>query len=102
MATKKASKTTRKADKDSTIFIGDKPFMNYVTAAMLQFNSGNKILTVKARGKHISRAVDVTEVLRNRFLSDVKVDSIEIGSEDVKSREGRDMKVSTIQINLKK
>ena len=92
----------KKKSDDSTIFIGDKPFMNYVTAAMLQFNSGNKELCMKARGKHISRAVDVTEVLRNRFMNDVKIDGIEIGSEDVKSREGKEMKVSTIKINLKK
>ncbi|MBR9679223.1 MAG: DNA-binding protein Alba [Nanoarchaeota archaeon] len=92
----------KKKSDDATIFIGDKPFMNYVTAAMLQFNSGNKEIFMKARGKHISRAVDVTEVLRNRFMNDVKVNNIEIGSEDVKSREGREMKVSTIKISLTK
>lgn len=92
----------KKSDEDSTIFIGNKAFMNYVTAAMLQFNSGSKTVFVKARGKYIGRAVDVAEVLRNKFLSDVKVDGIEIGSEDVKSRDGRDMKVSTIRIDLKK
>ena len=87
---------------NSTIFIGDKPFMNYVTATMLQFSTGNKVISIKARGRNISRAVDVAEVVRNRFMTDVKVDTIEIGSEDVKSREGREMKVSTIAINLKR
>ncbi len=93
------AKKEAKSD-NSTIYIGDKPFMNYVTATMLQFSSGNKAVEIKARGKNISRAVDVAEVVRNKFMTSVKVDAIDIGSEDVKSRDGREMKVSTIRINL--
>jgi archaea-specific DNA-binding protein len=50
------------------VFIGKKPLMAYATAVMMHFNSGSKQLTVKARGQSISHAVDVVEVVRNRFF----------------------------------
>lgn len=87
---------------DSVIFVGNKPFMNYVTAAVLQFNGGAKQVVFKARGKHISRCVDVVEVIKNKFLSDVKVDKIDIGSEEVENKEGRKLNVSTIEITVSK
>ena len=56
---------------DNTIFIWNKPFMNYVTAVVMQFTTKNaKTVIVKARGKFISRAVDVAEVAMKRFLKD--------------------------------
>ncbi|RLG18835.1 DNA-binding protein Alba [Nanoarchaeota archaeon] len=85
-----------------TIFVGKKPFMNYVTGVVLQFNSGAKKVLIKARGKYISRAVDVAEVTRNKFLKDVKLESIKIGSEEFDSPEGRKIRVSTIEIALSK
>ena len=89
-----------KKSSEGVILIGGKPFMNYVTAAVMQINNGTDKVLIKARGKHISRAVDVAEVIRNRFVSDLKVSGIEIGSEDVTNREGKDLKVSTIEIAL--
>jgi len=87
---------------DNTIFIGNKPFMNYVTAVVMQFttqNAGN--VFVKARGKFISRAVDVAEVASKRFLDgQAEVKDIKINSEGFKNNEGRDVRVSTIEINL--
>ena len=71
---------------DNNIFIWNKPFMNYVTAVVLQFNSGAKEVFVKARGKWISRAVDVVEVVRKRFMKDIEVDDINISSEKFKRR----------------
>ena len=89
--------------KDSNnIFIGGKPFMNYVTAVVMQFTTKNAPeVVIKARGKFISRAVDVAEVSAKRFLDNtVSVDSININSEDFKNREGRDVRVSTMEITL--
>ncbi|PIO00314.1 DNA-binding protein Alba [archaeon CG10_big_fil_rev_8_21_14_0_10_43_11] len=97
-----SKKTSEKKSADNIIYIGIKPFMNYVTAAMLQFNGGAEIITLKARGKNISRAVDVTEVLRNRFMNDVKINAITIGSEKLTSREGKNTNVSIIEIALTK
>ncbi len=89
---------------DNSIFIGNKPFMNYVTAVVMQFTTKNadKVI-VKGRGKFISRAVDVSEVVTKRFLSgQVGVEGIKTDSEDFKSSEGRDVRVSTIEITISK
>jgi DNA-binding protein len=82
------------------IFIGQKPLMSYVTAIVMGFNSGSKELTVKARGRMISQAVDVVEVCRRRFFADrLEVSDIKIGTE-VRGYEGQLRNVSTIEIQL--
>jgi archaea-specific DNA-binding protein len=89
---------------DNTIFIGEKPFMNYVTAIVMQFTTKNaKDITIKARGKFISRAVDVSEVASKRFLNDqVQLGNIKIDSEEFTNKEGKQVRVSTIEITLEK
>ena len=82
-----------------TVLIGSKPVMAYVTAVMMHFSSGSKKLTLKARGRAISTAVDVIEVSRRRFYRErLKITSISIGTEVI--GEGGDTRnVSTIEIN---
>jgi len=87
---------------DSVVFIGKKPFMNYVTGVVMQFNSGIKKVTIKARGKYISRAVDVAEVVRNRFVQDVNLDNIAIASEEFDGDDGKKIRISTIEVTLSK
>jgi DNA-binding protein len=89
---------------DNTIFIGGKPFMNYVTAVVMQFTAKNvPEIVIKARGKFISRAVDVAEVASKRFLEDkVSISNIKIDSEGFQNKEGRDVRVSIMEISLKK
>lgn len=89
---------------DNSIFIGGKPFMNYVTGVVMQFTTKNADeVIIKARGKFISRAVDVAEVASKRFLEGaVEVKDIKIDSEGFKSEEGRDVRVSTMEITLGK
>ena len=89
---------------DNSIFIGGKPFINYITGVVMQFTTrGTSEVVIKARGKFISRAVDVAEVARRRFLEDqVFVKEIKIGSEGFKNNEGRDVTVSNIEITLTK
>jgi len=89
---------------DNTIFIGSKSFMNYVTGVVMQFTTKNaKEVTVKARGKFISRAVDVAEVTAKRFLTDqIEVKDIKIDSEEFKNKEGKQVRVSTIEVILTK
>jgi DNA-binding protein len=91
-------------NEDNSIFVGEKPFMNYVTGVVIQFTTqGATEVIVKARGKFISRAVDVVEVIRNRFLQgQVQIKDIKIGSEEFKNKEGKDVRVSTIDITLEK
>ena len=87
---------------NSVVFIGKKPFMNYAMGVVMQFNSGIKEVTIKARGKYISRAVDVAEVVRNRFLQDVKLKDIRINSEEFTGDDGKKVRISTIEIVLAK
>ncbi len=98
---KVASERTSSIPPD-TILIGKKPVLSYATAVLMHFTGGSKILTVKARGRAISRAVDVIEVVRRRFLSGkLKVNDIIIGTETV--GEGGDTRnVSTIEIKVEK
>lgn len=88
---------------DNVIFVGNKPPMNYVTAIIAQFNSGdsNEVI-LKARGSAICRAVDAAEITRNRFMTDVSVKEIIIGTESVTNEEGRTSNVSSIEITLSK
>ncbi|AEA47749.1 DNA-binding protein Alba [Archaeoglobus veneficus] len=86
---------------EHVVYVGNKPVMNYVLAALTQFNEGASEVVIKARGKAISRAVDVAEIVRNRFMPNVTVKSINIDTEELDS-EGRRVNVSTIEIALEK
>jgi len=89
---------------ENSIFIGGKPFMNYVTGVVMQFTTKQaKEVTVKARGKFISRAVDVAEVASKRFLEgQIELKEIKIDSEEFQNKEGKNVRVSTLEIVLKK
>jgi DNA-binding protein len=82
---------------ENTVFIGRKPILNYCTAVLEVLRNSDTVV-MKARGAAISTAVDVAEVTRSRFLSDLKVHSIEIGTEELTNEEGRPRNVSTIKI----
>jgi len=92
---------TMKTD-EHVVYIGGKPFMNYVTGVVMQFTTqGANDLVVKARGKFISKAVDIAEVASKRFLTDqIKVNDIKIDSEEFENNEGKKVRVSTIEITL--
>ncbi|PAV07278.1 DNA-binding protein Alba [Methanosphaera cuniculi] len=87
---------------ENIVYIGNKPVMNYVLAVVTQMNSGVTEVILKARGRAISRAVDVAEIVRNRFISDVDVESINISTEEIVGNEGTSSNVSAIEIKLSK
>lgn len=91
-------------DEDNKIFIGNKPFMNYVTGVIMQFTTQEASeVIIKSRGKFISRAVDVAEVTVNKFLKDqIEIGKVDINSENFTNKEGKEVRVSTIDITLKK
>ena len=98
-------KTTKKSARDrrDVVFIGNKPPMSYVTAVMTALSSGDiSEITLKARGRAIATAVDVAEITTNRFLKDMTVTSVGIGTEEMPAREGenRSRNVSIIEIKL--
>lgn len=92
------------SNSDHTVFVGNKPFMNYVTGVVMQFTTqGVSEVIIKARGKFISRAVDIAEVSYKRFLEgQVEVKEIKINSEQFQNKEGKQVRVSTIEIFLKR
>jgi DNA-binding protein Alba len=90
-----------KAD-DNVIFVGRKPSMAYVLGVITQFNEGKKEVHIKARGKAISRAVDVAEIVRRKFVNDVHVKSIDIGTEERELEDKTKINVSAIDIVMGK
>jgi DNA-binding protein len=87
----------------NTVYIGQKPTMNYVLAVLTNFNSSDtKEVTIKARGQAISIAVDVAEITRRKFMKELSVSKINIGTEELPPREGesKNRNVSTIEITL--
>jgi DNA-binding protein len=100
-------KTTKKPaeKKPDVVFVGNKPPMSYVMAVMTALSSGAITeITLKARGRAITTAVDVAEITSNRFIKDLAVTSVGIGTEEMPAREGenRTRNVSIIEIKLAK
>ncbi len=88
---------------ENIVYIGNKPINSYVMACVNQFNKGDPEIVLKARGRAISRAVDVAEVLKRLFLKDViVVTNIAINTEEVQNREGRTSNISAMEITIKK
>lgn len=99
---KGVNEMTENAD---VIFVGNKPPMSYVLAIITSLSSGKtNAITLKARGQAITTAVDVAEIARNRFVKELKVTSIAIGTAEMPPREGetKSRMVSTMEITLSK
>ena len=83
---------------DSKVFIGKKKAMDYVIAAMLVLS--NKPVKLLARGRSISRAVDVAEMIRNRVLQGASYGEILITTETFTNTDGTNSNVSSIEIEI--
>ena len=95
--------TTERRTDENVIYVGRKPPMSYVLAVVTQFNtSGSDEVILKARGRSISTAVDAAEIVRNRFVTDAKLQEIKISTESITNEEGRTSNVSAIEIILTK
>ena len=73
---------------ENIVYVGNKPVMNYVLAVVTQMNGGISEVSIKARGRAISRAVDVAEIVRNRFITDAVLEDINIRTEEILNNEG--------------
>ena len=93
---------TQDTEADNTVYIGSKTAMSYVHAVVTQFSEGQGTVNIKARGKAISRAVDVTEFIRNRFVEEAEIENIEIGTDKIETDDEGELNVSSIQITLSK
>ncbi|KKN48142.1 hypothetical protein LCGC14_0655860 [marine sediment metagenome] len=94
---------------ENVIYVGIKPFTNYVMALITMIARKKKEIKVIARGKFISKAVDIVEVAKNRFSSEenrieiinIKTDSEKFIQRGENGRE-REITVSVIEITVKK
>lgn len=96
---KQEDNSQKKSGNDNVVFVGSKHLMNYVNSISMQFETNPKVI-VKARGKFISKAADISEVAK-RQMPNVKTNDITISTEEYEN-EGRKVKVSTIEITLGK
>lgn len=76
--------------------------MNYILAVVTQINNGASSIILKARGRSINHAVDVTEIVRNNFIPDMNIENIGISTEEITEKSGFSTNVSVIEIELKK
>lgn len=87
---------------ENTVYIGKKETMNYVMAVVTQFNSGSDEVIIKARGRAISKAVDVAEITKNRFVLDADIIDILTETEELEREDGSGTaNVSSIEITMK-
>lgn len=84
---------------DSKVFIGRKKSMSYVMASMVVLNE--KPVRLLARGRSISRAVDVAEILINKFVKGSSYGEILISTETITNKDGTNSNVSSIEIEIK-
>ena len=97
------SETSMSENDRNSVFVGRKPIMNYVLACMTLFQDGSSEVSIKARGRAVSRAIDVAEIIRRRFLPDITVKDVKVGTEQLMSRDtGIPSNVSTIEVVIAK
>lgn len=85
---------------EAVILVGRKPTMNYVLATTMPLTEGKKVV-LKARGRAISKAVDVAQVVTRRFIKEADIENINIGTEEGRvGQDGRPRSVSTIEITI--
>lgn len=87
---------------ENEVLIGKKPLMSYVLAVITQLSEGSGEVLIKARGKTISNAVDIAQIVKNKFAKDAKIGQVKIGTEELDAKEGGKINVSTIEIPIKK
>ncbi len=95
-------KIKQRIPEENTIYIGKKTIMNYVIAVVSQFNNGSNQVKAKARGRTISALVDVTQIVKNKFIPTLKVSDVKLSTEELKSEDGRTAKVSSMELTMTK
>jgi archaea-specific DNA-binding protein len=89
------------SEERKTVIVGQsKPLLNYVTACITMFNGGAKQVVLRARGEAINMSVEVAQVLKKRFMSNVQISNITIDGENVLSRDGRQLNLPVLEIEL--
>ena len=100
--TEKREEKREERRESNVVFVGKKPAMSYVLACVTQFNDGKDNVILKARGRAISHAVDVAEIVKNKFVTNAEIKNVTIGTEQVETEQGEKLNVSSIEIILGK
>ena len=87
-------------EQENVIYIGRKPVMAYCLAVMTALKESKSEVTLMARGRAISKAVDVAEVVKNQFITNLNVVDISIGTEELDTEDGGTRNISNISIML--
>ncbi len=85
-----------------TIYVGKKPPMTYVLAVVTQLNQGSNHVNLKARGRAISSAVDISQIVKHKFIPDLKITLGDVTTEDLASEDGSMRRVSSLTLVLSK
>ncbi len=85
-------------EEPNMVRIGKKPIMNYVVACMTLLNTGVADVMVRGRGQSITKAVEVVEMLRRAFMKNIRIHSVDIGTEEVRREDGSTASLSMIEI----
>ena len=95
------------------IFVGKKPLMTYVNATLTQI-SVSPVVTIKARGKSITQAVDISQMIVKRmstvgyFVKDVRISLASVAPKPIFVKEagdaviGKDVNEDSINIVAQK
>ena len=91
-----------KPEERNIIFVGTKPIMTYVSATLTQLSTRDTV-TIKARGKRITQAVDVSQMIVKRMDTvGYVINDVRISSDSLTSQDGKQRNVSTIEIDITK
>ena len=84
----------------NVIFVGNKTIMTYVNSTLTKL-SDSAFVTIKARGKRITQAVDISQFIIKRMNSvGYKISDVRISSESLLSNDGKKRNVSLLEIDL--
>ena len=84
----------------NVIYVGTKPIMSYVAATLTQLSTF-PVITIKARGKRITQAVDVSQMIVKRMDTvGYKINDVRISSDSLTSQDGKKRNVSTIELDI--
>lgn len=88
---------------EDTVFIGQKDTMAYVYAVQTQAEKQD-LIRIKARGRAIGRAVDVSQIFLNKKKEEWENNDVILATEERNDQidSTQQQKVSTIEIVLKK
>ena len=85
-----------------TILIGKKPIITYVNSTLTQLSS-LPLVTITARGKSITNAVDVSQFILKRMNSvGYEISDVRISSDLLVSNDGKKRNVSSLEIDIRR